>query len=303
MANSGTYGTGVPVKVDNRLVDIFYSYSENRNNNDTADTSFKRLPSNILQEATREVEEGDSDNVLEGMYNLKLPLQYFSQKGFYTVYIKPKEFTVQIKDVAQLTSAYNVRGIVIDSTDAEMDPVIRELASTNNGLVGFRIIYLNNETGTRENYYRLITSNNKCEPVIQTSNSSSINGYSYRYNESGTLSFLTLTPSAAPSFKSNAAPYIGKVGQTVLFTTTAFEPIMLDIEMVEHDADTITTMLEGTQLRDLDNGLITTFNDDNEIYHQSEVYTLKENGVPVYEIRKNKKLSIDRTQTIEDKIV
>ena len=30
--------------------------------------------------------------------------------------------------------------------------------------------------------------------------------------------------------------------------------------MVDHDADTISTMLEGNQLRDLDNGIVTTFN-------------------------------------------
>lgn len=303
MANSGTYGTGVPVKIDTRMIDIFYSYSENRNNNDTMNAPFKRLPTNVLQEVTREKGDGDIDDVIEGLYNLNLPIQYFSQKGYYTVYIKPKEFSVQIKDVSTLTSASNVRGIVIDSTDSEMDAVIRELAQANNGLVGFRVVYINDDNGKRENYYRIITSNNKCEPVIQTSNNSSMNGYTYRYNEKGSLSFLTLTPSAAPSFKANAAPYIGKVGQNVLFVPTSFEPILLDIEMVDHDADTITTMLEGTQLRDLDNGIITTFNDDNEIYHQSEMYTLKENGIPVYEIRKNKKLSIDRTQTIDGKML
>ena len=79
---------------------------------------------------------------------------------------------------------------------------------------------------------------------------------------------------------------------------------MLDIEMVDHDADTISTMLEGSQLRDLDNGLVTTFNDDNGIYHQSEHFTLKnkETGTPVYEVKQNKMNSIDYSQTLDDKV-
>jgi hypothetical protein len=48
--------------------------------------------------------------------------------------------------------------------------------------------------------------------------------------------------------------------------------------------------------------LVTTFTDDNQIYHQSEHYTLKDNGVPVFEVKKNKKGSIDFTQTLEDKL-
>ena len=79
---------------------------------------------------------------------------------------------------------------------------------------------------------------------------------------------------------------------------------MLDIEMTEHDLDTVSYMLEGSQLRDLDNGLVTTFDDNNQIYNQSEHYTLKDSstGKPVYEIKKNKVDSIDFNQTIEDKI-
>ena len=83
---------------------------------------------------------------------------------------------------------------------------------------------------------------------------------------------------------------------------TMFEPVMLDIEMVDHDADTISNMLEGSQVRDLENGLITTFNENNQIYHQAEVFTLKENGRPIYEVSNKRTDNIDLTQTITDKI-
>ena len=63
-------------------------------------------------------------------------------------------------------------------------------------------------------------------------------------------------------------------------------------------------MLEGSQLRNLDNGLVTTFNDDNEIYNQSEHFTLKDsnNGQPIYEVKQKKTNNIDYSQTLDDKI-
>ena len=78
---------------------------------------------------------------------------------------------------------------------------------------------------------------------------------------------------------------------------------MIELEMVDHDADTISTMLEGEQVRDLENGIVTTFNQDKEIYHQSEHYTLKNEYTtkPIYEVKKNKNSDIDFTQQISDK--
>ena len=177
------------------------------------------------------------------------------------------------------------------------------IAQTNNGLVGYRIIYLA-ANGSREDYYRIITSNNKCEPVVQAPNSSSDKSYTYRYEDTSTLTFVTVSPSSAPTFKDNATPYIGKPTQKILFVNTFFEPIQLDIELTTHDADTISYMLENSQLRDLDNGLVTTYNNNNEIYHQAEHFTLKDqySGKPVFEVKQNKTNSVDFSQTINDKI-
>ena len=163
-------------------------------------------------------------------------------------------------------------------------------------------MYLN-DNGNREGYYRIVTSCNKCEPVVQAPTSSSDKSYTYRYDDSSSLVFLTVSPSSAPSFKSNATPYIGKVAQRIFLVNTMFEPIQIDIEMVANDADTVATLISGSQLRDLDNGLITTYNDNNQIVSQSEVYTLKEstNGVPRYEVKRNKGNNINFSETIEDK--
>lgn len=294
MSSNGTYGTRIASNVTQKDVEIFYSYSPTRNSDDVNEASFIKLPSNLLFDAKTE----DND-VLEGLKNLKLPLQYFNKKGFYSVYIRPKEVKAVINNVSTLTAYPDVRGIVIDTSSvAELS---NEL-STNNMLVGYRIVYLD-ENGNRENYYRIVTSNNKCEPVEQSLPNVNQNATRYRFNEGSNLTFITVSPSVAPSFKPNATPYIGKVGQQILFVNTKFEPILLDIEMVDKDVENIATMLEGSQLRSLDNGLVTTFNENNEIYHQSEHYSLKDpyTGEPIYEVKMNKTDSIDFSQTIEDK--
>lgn len=301
----GAYGLQIPVQINdgeiNDLVDISFCYHENRSFDSLDKATFKKLESSVLTASKREV-GGEADSVVEGMYNLQLPLNEFNKKGFYTVYIKPKETQAVIADVGNLTAFPEVRGLVLDTTQIKNNELIKTKAKKNNELAGYRIIYLD-ESGNRQNYYRIITSNNKCEPVISAPNSSSDKSYTYRYEDSSSLTFITVSPSSAPSFKDNALPYIGKPTQKILLVNTLFEPIQLDIEMTTHDADTISYMLENSQLRDLDNGLVTTFNNDGEIYSQSEHYTLKDTytGKPVYEVKRNKENNIDFSQSLDGK--
>jgi len=302
----GCYGTTIPINIANvdipNLVDISYCYHEKRTYDSLTNARFKKLDSAILTQARRDKVTGDVDEFVEGMYNLQLPLSEFNKKGFYSVYIKPKEIEAVITDVSTLTAFPNVRGLVLDTTMIN-NASIQVKARKNNELIGYRIIYID-DNGARQDYYRIITSNNRCEPVVQAPNSSSDKSYTYRYDDASTLTFVTVSPSSAPTFKDNALPYIGKPTQKILLVNTFFEPIMLDIEMTTHDADTISYMLENSQLRDLDNGLVTTFNDNNEIYMQAEHFTLKDQytGKPVYEVKHNKNNSIDFSQTIDDKI-
>ena len=302
----GAYGTTIPININNKnipsLVDISYCYHNSMSYDSVIDMRFKKLDSTILTQATKNLDNGDIDNIVEGMYNLQLPLSEFNKKGFYTVYIKPKEIEAIITDVGNLTAFPNVRGIVLDTEQIKND-VVKTLARANNELVGYRVVFIN-EDGTRRDDYRIITSNNRCEPVVQAPNSSSDKSYTYRYEDSSSLIFVTLSPSSAPTFKDNAIPYIGKPTQKILLINTWFEPIQIDIELTTHDADTISYMLENNQLRDLDNGLVTTFNQNNEIYHQAEHFTLKDQytGNPVYEVKQNKNNNIDFSQTISDKI-
>ena len=207
----GVYGTNIPIHIDSNklssLVDISYCYNESRAYDSLSSSKFTSLPSSVLANCTREVESRSNlDEIVDGMYTLQLPLSDFNKKGFYTVYIKPKEYAINITDVGCLSAYSDVRGIILD-TSVISDKIIQNMARTNNGLVGFRIVFLD-ENGVREDYYRIVTSNNKCEPVIQAPNSSSDKTYTYRYDDSSSLTFLTVSPSSAPTFKSNATPYI-----------------------------------------------------------------------------------------------
>lgn len=303
MASNGVYGTNVGANVTAQDVDIFYSYSPTRTSSEPNGNKFFKLDSNLLVGSELDTIGSENyDNVLEGLYNLKLPLQYFNKKGFYTVYIKPKEVIMTLQDVGVLASYEDIKGIVIDSSLVQ-DTNMQSLLRTNNALIGYRVIYFDSNS-KREPYYRLVTSNNKCEPVVQNTANVNTKSIRYRYNESSSLVFLTLTPSVASTFKPNALPYIGRSMQRVALVNTKFEPVMLDIEMVENDMDTLSIMMNGSQLRNLENGLVTTFNNNNEIFAQHEHFTLKDSMTndPIFEVKHNKQNSIDFSQTIEDKI-
>lgn len=303
MAN-GVYGTNIPTSISNDLianyVDIVYSYSRTRNSTDVEGSKFEKLSSDNMKNVVLSKSE-TNDNMVDGLYNLKLPTDIFGKKGFYTIYIKPKEIPVTIMDVSTLHDFPTVRGIVIDLKAIPTE--LKGDASVNNGLVGYRVIYRNND-GTRSNELRIVTSNNKCEPVVNVSTTSNSKTYSYRYNENSTYTFITVTPSMPLSYKASSTPFIGKATQNIYLVNTLFEPICIELEMVENDIDTVTNILTGNQLRDLNNGLLTTFDKDNNILVQHEMSTLKssETGTPQYEVKENRSENIDFTQTITDKL-
>ena len=93
MSSSGVYGTKIGSLVSPSDVDIFYSYSPTRNSLDVSKSSFKRLDSSFLMQAN--IDETNNtfqyDNILEGLYNLKLPIEYFGKKGFYKFILNQKK--------------------------------------------------------------------------------------------------------------------------------------------------------------------------------------------------------------------
>lgn len=256
------YGTSRPANISENDVEIFYHYKPSRSSDDESFKTFKKLDSKLLMKTKANIDGNNSDFILHGLYNLRLPISTFNKKGIYTIYIKPKEIMTEIIDVSTLSSHPNIKGIVIDGNSLEND-----VLTSNGSLVGYRIEYYNDDNERTEEF-RIITSNNHCEPVAQNLNDPMHKGIRYRFNESSPLIFCTLTPTTSMSFKSNSIPYIGRATQKISIINTKFEPIMLEIEMVEHDIETISTMLEGDQLRNLETNTITTYNKEGGIYHQ-----------------------------------
>ena len=284
--SSGVFGTVRPAKLNpSRDVEIFYHYAPSRGETSNAFNGYKRLdaseclvPSNV---------DGEENTVINGLFRLKLPLNQFSEKGIYTLYIRPKECKTKIVDVSVLAAYPDVKGVVLNIND-------EGLAGLDSNLVGYRLEFNDGTT-------RLIKSCNRCEPVIVNTG----DGYpkSTRYNltdSSSNYVFCTVSPSSSPTFKPNAKPYIGEPGVEVKVINTFFTPQLYTIEMVTHDFDTLSYMLEGDQANDRDNAIITTYNDKHEIYHQSDYYVLKDKlGKPMYNVRR-KRENIDINQSYDN---
>lgn len=284
-------------------VEIFYHYQPTYNSTDNTFMNFKKISdvSSVLKtceissDSLNSKDEPFPDAILPGIYNLTLPVSHFGKRGFYTVFIRPKEIYCTIKDVGALGAYPDISGIVLDLNEVNESRALYG----NDNLTGYRVEYLQYSGSglKRQDYYRLITGNNFVEPITQNLTSSSSKSNAYRFNESGTLSFITLSPSVAPSFKPSSKPFIGVPNQRIIISNTKFDPICLRIEICENDFDTISTSINGNQIRSLDNGIVTTYNEDNEIFHQFEYYTVKDNFMKnsVYEVKVRRKDNIDNT--------
>lgn len=281
--STGIFGSVRPANIDvYNDVDLYYYYRPTRGETSKNFKGFKKLDaSECLIPSTI---DDDNHTVLSGLFNLRLPLDKFANKGFYTVYITPKERKVPIVAVGSLAAYPDVKGVVFNLQNENLLGI--------SDLTGYRLEF---EDGTT----RLVKSCNRAERVT-TNNGKEINDGWNLVDTTSDLIFCTVSPSSAPSFKLNAAPYIGESGIEVKVTNTKFSPQIVEIEMIDHDADTISYMLEGDQANDRDHAIITTYNDKHEIYHQSDYYVLKDKlGNPLYNIKK-KRENIDGNQDYDN---
>ena len=161
--------------------------------------------------------------------------------------------------------------------------------------MGFRIEYLNSDGTKIPNFYRIITSSFFCEPITQNLTNSAQKAIRYRYVNGGSnLLFCTLTPTSAPSNKPNALPYIGQPDQNVIISNTYFNPITLEIEMVDYDLESLGIALYGNQTKSLTDGIYTLYDENDNIYKQYTLYEKRDQfGNPLYEVRKDRENNID----------
>jgi hypothetical protein len=239
---------------------------------------------------------GNADvEILGGLYNLKLPADVFNKLGIYTLYIRPAEIRTRITDCGILSALPNVKGIVIDVNNV---PSQFRNNFVNQGLIGFRVEYLNSDGTKIPNFFRMITSSFYCEPVIQNLTNTSQKSIRYRYTEGTTnLVFCTLSPSSSPTNKPNATPFIGQPNQDIVITNTYFNPVTTEIEIVEHDISTLALALYGNQTKSIDDGIYTIYDSDNNIYKQYNLYEIKDQfNELLYEVRQDRGNNIDFTK-------
>ena len=287
----GVYGTSVPASVSPDDMEIWYKYTPSRDQEPGPLTKWSGPSSDIIKENAH---PSYSNEIFGGLYTLRLPVDTFGTKGIYTIVIKPIEIRVSIQDCSTLAALPDVKGLVINSASVESQ---FQSKFENDSLIGYRIEYLNTDGSKRKNFFRIITSNNKASSINTSANNTSTNATRYIFNDNSSLVFCTITPSSSSSVKPNALPYIGVPGQNIIITNTFFNPIMMEIEMVEHDNETIAYALYGNQTKSLDDGIYTIYNFNNGIYRQYNLYEIKDRftGKPLYEVREEK-TTIDQTK-------
>jgi hypothetical protein len=163
------------------------------------------------------------------------------------------------------------------------------------GLVGFRIEYLNPDGSKIPNFFRIITSSFYCEPVTENQTNSSQKSIRYRYVDGATnLLFCTVSPSSSPTNKPNATPFIGQPNQNVVISNTYFNPISIEVEIVEHDISTLAIALYGNQTKSMDDGIYTIYDSNNNIYKQYNLYEVRDEfNELLYEVRQDRGTNID----------
>lgn len=289
---TGTYGVVRPADITPDDVDIFIHYTPNRN---TKGGNVVKLanPANYLipiDDPSKSASNITSFSLFGGMYTLKLPVSDFGAKGFYTIMIKPVEIRTRIVDCGVLSAYPDIKGLVFDLAEVEARFVSR---FDNGGLTGYRIEYLDSSSVSDakiHNFFRIITSNNRAEPVNQNLTNTSQKAIRYRFNDNSSLTFCTVTPSSASNVRPNVLPNIGQPSQQVIITNTFFNPIMIEIEMVEHDIETLAYGIFGNQTKSLEDGIYTIYNFRNEIYKQYNLYEIKDKftGKPLFEVREER---------------
>jgi hypothetical protein len=289
---TGNYGTIRPSDVSPEDVQIVMVYTESRDETQNFVMTTLNAQDVLRPYFNNNATGGSTVEILGGLYNLKLPADQFNKLGIYTLMIRPAEIRTVITDCGVLSSLPNVKGIVIDLNNV---PAQYRNKFVNQGLVGFRVEYLNSDGTKIPNFFRVITSSFYCEPVVQNLTNTSQKSIRYRYVEGATnLLFCTLSPSSSPTNKPSATPYIGQPNQNIIITNTFFNPITTEIEIVDQDISTLAIALYGNQTKSIEDGIYTIYDSNNNIYKQYNLYEIKDQfNSLLYEVRQDRGGNID----------
>jgi hypothetical protein len=166
---------------------------------------------------------------------------------------------------------------------------------------GYRIEYVNSDGSKMRNTVRYVVTSNRVSAINENVGNTNQKAIRYRFDDAGTQIFLQLTPSSASDVKANALPFIGNIGQTILISNTYFSPIVIEVEMVENTIDTLANYVAGEQIKDVQNGILTYYDENRAITKQFNLFEIKDSvsDVPLYEV-KEKRVNIDVSQAFND---
>jgi hypothetical protein len=259
----GIYGTKKLADVDYNDLDILYAFSPDRET--ITDNQLNPLFSNISNSDFTKMFGAD------GAYKLRLPASVFSQLGFYVVLIKPKTFQTNIIDCSFIVTETNE-----DIQISRKGIVIPKLQFQGTGsLIGYQIEYFDDNGIKIKNFHKIITGSDPVNPAQNTAQSVQGSTTSYSLNDNGASLFLTVTPDEVSLISNTAKADLGKAGQKILISNTFFDPVMLEIEMVDQTIKTLSYGMFGNSTRDMETGLFSIFDENNNLYKQYNLLTRK----------------------------
>lgn len=275
---TGNYGIVRPATVLAADMEIYYTYTPSRDSKPTLPLQTLD-PSQVISRFNHPTANASGIPLFDGLYNLELPAPNFSTKGIYSVIIKPREIRTSITDCGVLAAFPDIKGIILDiNTLGIQDPA---------SLIGYRVEYYNEKGARIPNFFRIITSANRTEVVNANISNTTERAIRYRFNDISNLVFCTLTPSSAPNVRPNQFPDIGVPGQAISITNTFFNPILLEIDMVDYDIETLAYGIYGNQIKSIVDGKYTIYDFQNNIYKQYDLYEIQDQftGEPLHEVR------------------
>lgn len=290
---SGKYGIISPSFVDLSDIEIVYTYQANRQSEP------KTLNTLDPNQVITTFNELGGQEVMGGLYKLKLPADVFNTIGIYTLLIRPKRIKTTILDCGTIATIPDVKGVILDSSQPSLQLIINKL--TNGGLVGYRLEYLDENNQVIKNAFTVVTWNNRAEAVSQNVGNSNQKSIAYRFNDSGSLVFLTLTPSVATNTLPSLKPFIGRPNQNIYLVNSTFDPIVMEINLTRHDLDTLSYPLYSNVLENEQNGKLTVFDNEGNIFSQELVYEIKdaEGNVPLFRVKEHLDV-VDLNETIDN---
>jgi len=284
----GIYGTKKLADVDFNDVDVLYAYAPTRES--VTDNQLRPLFANITNSDFTKMFGAD------GAYKLKLPASVFNKLGFYAVLIKPKTFETNIIDCS-----FVVTETVEEIQISRKGIVIPKLQFQGTGsLIGYQIEYFDDNGIKIKNFHKIVTGSDPVSPAQNSNQSVQGSTTSYTLNDNGASLFLTLTPDEVSLISNLAKADLGKAGQKILISNTFFDPVMLEIEMVDQTVKTLSYGIFGNSTRDMETGLFSIFDENNNLYKQYNLLTRKKvftNGNIDY---KEQRTSINYNQNFND---